>query len=68
MELRLTLSKSAQVTKQTEEKCLNSKFIEQDNLVTEQSELEGLQDVQNTARHFLMQQIEVSLKNLKSFF
>ena len=35
--------------------------MNQENLFSEQSEMEGLQDAQNTAKHFLMQEIEVDL-------
>ena len=38
----------------------------QDNLSSEQSETEGLLDVQKTARHFLVQEIQVVLDNLRT--
>ena len=71
MELKLTLLKSTQVTKQTEleskEKTqLLTPITKQDNLSSEQSETEGLLDVQKTARHFLVQEIQVVLDNLRT--
>ena len=58
-------------TKQTEleskEKMqLLTQITKQDNLSSEQSETEGLLDVQKTARHFLVQEIQVVLDNLRT--
>ena len=71
VELKLTLSKSTQVTKQTELELkmkiqLLTPIVKQDNLSSEQSQIEGLLEVQKTTRHFLVQEIKVDLDNIRT--